>query len=74
MYAIYAVLSSLADKWNSLHLALLSNARSSETQGNFGRHPSSFSTCKNHFNSIGPVVHRDPQVTSKQALLLLLQY
>jgi hypothetical protein len=29
---------------------------------------------KIHFNPIGPVVHRDPQVATKQALLLLLKY
>lgn len=28
---------------------------------------------KKHFNPVGPVVHRDPQVATKQVLLLLLQ-
>lgn len=59
---------------NCLRLALLNNVKSNEIQGNFGRHPSSFSTYKNHFNPIGPLAHWDPQVATKQALLLLLKY
>lgn len=58
----------------NLCLTLLNNVENNEIQGNFGRHPSSFSTYKKHFNPIGPLVHWDPQVATKQALLLLLKY
>ena len=58
---------------NSQCLTLLNNVKSNEIQGILAD-TRSFSTYKNHFNPIGPLVHWDPQVATKQALLLLLKY